>query len=268
MIRGRRRRRSSRSGGSLAGDPMDLFLDAITNALGVIMFILLMVVIFGRAGDAPDPTAASEAEVQALRNKVKDLEARLDAMPPRGDPDLAARYRAARERFEKSEAEVAELRSRLQAARDELAAAASAVRQQETIVKQLETATPMPVKAGRGGVGFIRVSRFTADSRKPVHLLLNDGKLQRQRLTAADKRVAPPADGAPVPDEGTATALVREMLADSAPADQRVEILVWSGSFREAKLVEKALLQLGFDWNILPIPAGQSIELSEGGGVQ
>ncbi len=268
MIRGRRRRRSSRSGGSLAGDPMDLFLDAITNALGVIMFILLMVVIFGRAGDAPDPTDASASQVQAMRNTIKDLEARLDAMPPRGDPALAAKYKAARERFERSEAEVTELRSRLQTARDELAAAASAVRQQDTVVKQLEAATPMPVKAGQGGVGFIRVSRFTADSRRPVHLLVNDGKVQRQRLTAADKRVAPPSDGQPVGDQAAAVALVRELLGDSVPDQQRVEILVWSGSFREAKLVEKALLQLGYDWNILPIPAGQSIELSEGGGVQ
>lgn len=100
---GRRRRRGGRRSASLAGDPLDLFLDAITNALGVIMFILLMVVLFGRASDTPQPaTEASEVrEAQELERQVRDLQARLDALPPAGDPELAARWKAAMDRLPK-----------------------------------------------------------------------------------------------------------------------------------------------------------------------
>ena len=247
---------------------MDLFLDAITNALGVIMFILLMVVIFGRAGESPNPTDAPAERLDALRNTVRDLEARIDALPPRGDPALAAKYRAARERFLRAEAEVTELRSRLQAQRDELAAAASAVRQQQAVVNEMESRSPVQVRAGQGGVGFIRVSRFTEDKRKPVHLLLNRGKLQRAELTAADRRIDPPQDGQPIVDEAAADRLVREALAGATPEERRIEVIVWAGSFREAKWAEKALQQLGFDWNVLPLPEGRSIERSQVGGVQ
>ena len=66
---GRRRRRRGHKSSSLAGDPLDLFLDAITNALGVIMFILLMVVLFGRASDSKsDVTAPSAVEVREARD--------------------------------------------------------------------------------------------------------------------------------------------------------------------------------------------------------
>ena len=84
---GRRRRRGGRKSSSLAGDPLDLFLDAITNALGVIMFILLMVVLFGRASDsksdAAAPTKAEVREARDLEDKRQQMQAKLDALPPR-----------------------------------------------------------------------------------------------------------------------------------------------------------------------------------------
>ena len=78
---GRRRRRGGRKSSSLAGDPLDLFLDAITNALGVVMFILLMVVLFGRASDSQSETAAPTAvevrEARDLEEKRQQLQAKL-----------------------------------------------------------------------------------------------------------------------------------------------------------------------------------------------
>ncbi|MFM9180438.1 MAG: hypothetical protein ACKOV8_04200, partial [Phycisphaerales bacterium] len=96
---GRRRRTRRRRASALAGDPLDLFLDAITNALGVIMFILLMVVIFGRAGEEKSPEPRPDLrEVQQLEERRQELLAKIQALPPAGDPELAARWKAALER--------------------------------------------------------------------------------------------------------------------------------------------------------------------------
>ena len=62
----RRRRRIHRST-SMAGDPLDLFQHAMTNARGVIMFVMLMMALFGQASDAVVVmTASVAADVYAI----------------------------------------------------------------------------------------------------------------------------------------------------------------------------------------------------------
>jgi hypothetical protein len=263
----RRRRRGGRRSASLAGDPLDLFLDAITNALGVVKFILLRVVLFGRAGDTPSETPQPDAqEMRSLEEQRKELRAQLEALPPAGDPDLAARWKAAMERVQRLEREEAELRltsSSAEARTEDASARLAEDREAEQrLVAEAEKAAE---RARASSSGFIRVSRFRADSRSPVLLALNGGRLSRVRITADTKEIPPPAGGASVTDLASAREAVRKSLDGSPAATHRVELMVWEGSFAQAKLVEQALLDAGYDWNPLPVRAGTAVPQGTGG---
>lgn len=267
---GRRRRRRGRRGGSLAGDPLDLFLDAITNALGVIMFILLMVVLFGRASDAPAPsapTSADAAEARRLEERLRELQARIDALPPAGDPELAARWKAAMERVPRLEEELLQAQAEVERATRDAEDARTRLEEARQSAERLAAESAAKPRSARAPTGFVRVSRFQQDARKSVILTLSDGKLSRFRATAETREISAPSAGTPVPDAQGAAEAVRRALDGFQPATHRVELLVWEGSFRQAKLVEQALLDLGFDSNPLPVRAGTSIQ-SGAGGVQ
>jgi flagellar biosynthesis GTPase FlhF len=265
---GRRRRRRGRKGASLAGDPLDLFLDAITNALGVIMFILLMVVLFGRATDSPAETEKSQAEVrelERLREELRDLEVKLAALPPAGDPELAARWKAASERLPQAEQEVDRLKADTRKAEQDSLAAAAALAEDRKSIERLTAEAEKVQQSAKAPTGFVRVSRFQQDNRKSVILTLAGGKLSRFRATADTKEISAPKTGSDVPDAAAAAEAVAKLLDGYLPTTHRVELLVWEGSFRQAKLVEQAILDRGFDSNPLPVRAGTSIQSGTGG---
>ena len=115
-------------------------------------------------------------------------------------------------------------------------------------------ATPRPVG------GFIRLSRLdTSDAREPLCLGLAGGRLALLSLTAETVQVTAPADGTAVRDAGTAKAAVEVLLAGADPKARRVELIVWQGAFREAKLVEQALIEAGFAINAIPVEAGKAL---------
>ncbi len=268
MSTGRRRRRGSRKGASLAGDPLDLFLDAITNALGVIMFILLMVVLFGRATDSPAETKETQAEVrelERLREELRDLEAKLAALPPAGDPELAARWKAASERLPQAEQEVDRLKADTRKAEQDSLAAAAALAEDRKSIERLTAEAEKVQQSAKAPTGFVRVSRFQQDNRKSVILTLAGGKLSRFRATADTKEISAPKTGSDVSDAAAAAEAVAKLLDGYLPTTHRVELLVWEGSFRQAKLVEQAILDRGFDSNPLPVRAGTSIQSGTGG---
>ena len=262
----RRRRRGGRRSAALAGDPLDLFLDAITNALGVIMFILLMVVLFGRAGESHSestaPVAADVRLVRDLEEERKDLQAKIDALPPAGDPALAARWKAANERLPKLEDEITQLRSEVPRKEAALAAAAAALAADRRIMEKLESEASTKSVAVAKPAGFVRVSMFKQDTRKSVILTLNDGKISRFRATPGAEQVviSPPTAGQLITDAASATAAVGQLLDGFQPTTHTVDLIVWEGSFRQAKLVEQAILDRGFDSNPLPVLAGKNIE--------
>ena len=255
----RRRRRRSRGGSSLAGDPLDLFLDAITNALGVIMFILLMVVLFGRADEPAKPSEAIE-QARRLQEDVRRLEEQVAALPPAGDPELERRWKEAMERIAVAERETAPLRPELDRTRRETEDLAKRLEERRKELDRLAArieavaATPRPVG------GFIRLSRLdTSDAREPLCLGLAGGRLALLSLTAETVQVTAPTDGTAVRDAGTAKAAVEALLAGADPKARRVELIVWQGAFREAKLVEQALIEAGFAINAIPVEAGKAL---------
>ena len=262
----RRRRRGSRRSAALAGDPLDLFLDAITNALGVIMFILLMVVLFGRAGESHSestaPVAADVRLVRELEEERKDLQAKIDALPPAGDPALAARWKAANDRLPKLEDEITQLRSEIARREAAIVAAAATLAADIKIMEKLESEATTKQANVAKPAGFVRVSMFKQDTRKSVILTLNGGKVSRFRATPGAEQVviSPPTAGQPITDAASAADAVRRLLDGFQPATHTVDLIVWEGSFREAKLLEQAILDRGFDSNPLPVLAGKNIE--------
>ena len=263
----RRRRRGRRKSASMAGDPLDLFLDAITNALGVVMFILLMVVLFGRAGAEPAPVPPTqEAELRELEEEERKLQLQVQALPPTGDPELAARWKAAMQAVQRLEEEreplLATARSTDAKVADASALLAEDLRTVERLVSQVREAKD---KVRSSASGFIRVSRFQTDKRPAALLALNGGRLSRIRVTADTKQVLPPGGGSDVRDAASAKAAVESLLRDAPAGTYRVELLVWEGSFDSAKRVEAALLELGYDTNPMPAPAGAPVTPGAGG---
>ena len=262
----RRRRRGSKGGSSLAGDPLDLFLDAITNALGVIMFILLMVVLFGRAAEEA-PTAESSAEVAKLGGSVKELRERLAALPPAGDPELERRWKDAMSRIATAGSAIAPLRPEVERLREEAKALsqaqADARRELERVSAKAaaaEAATP------RAPSGFVRLSRLdSADARKPVCLAIAGGRLSRPMLEDNAAEITAPRDGIAVGDAAAAAAALKALLPKVDSARERIELVVWQDSFRESKLVEQALMEAGFGINAIPVETGKSLGAGQSG---
>lgn len=264
----RRRRRRSRGGSSLAGDPLDLFLDAITNALGVIMFILLMVVLFGRADEVPSP-AKSIAEARRLQEEVERLAREVESLPPAGDPEMERRLREALERIAAAERATAAARPEAERAAREAAEAVAREQESRRELERLATKLEVLAKAIRPPGGFIRLSRLdTSDRRAPEFLGIAAGRIDKLPVTAATTEVRAPEGGIQVRDAAGAGAAVRTLLEGVDPKARRIELLVWQGSFREGRLVEEALIEAGFGLNAMPIEAGKALGRAEKGGVQ
>jgi cell division protein FtsB len=251
----------------MAGDPLDLFLDAITNALGVVMFILLMVVLFGRSGAASVPDRASqEAELKSLEARMEELTKELEALPPAGDPELARRWKAALVAVATGEEELSEARRRSRDSREEATMLSRTLvermKQLEALVAKVNDAE---ARAKSAPSGRIRVSRFHADQREPVLLAVNKGRLGAVTASPETTEIRPPDSGTPVRDAAGAKAALKPLLAGIDPATHRIELLVWQGSFGAAKHVESALVELGFDLNAMPSPDGVPFGLGPGG---
>jgi hypothetical protein len=231
------------------------------------MFILLMVVLFGRAGAEPAPVPPTqEAELRELEEEERKLQLQVQALPPTGDPELAARWKAAMQAVQRLEEEreplLATARSTDAKVADASALLAEDLRTLERLVSQVREAKD---KVRSSASGFIRVSRFQTDKRPAALLALNGGRLSRIRVTADTKQVLPPGGGSDVRDAAGAKAAVESLLRDAPAGTYRVELLVWAGSFDSAKRVEAALLELGYDTNPMPAPAGAPFTPGAGG---
>jgi hypothetical protein len=242
-------------------------MDAITNTMGVVMFILLMVVLFGRPVDAvpiPDQTVAHR--VQQLRQDRDTLLTQVAQLPPAGDPQLVERWRAAFERITTSRLESDALNRLIlqqtvlaEAAQSAAATAEAHVQQLMARVKEVQEQAAAPRSE------FVRVSRFQPDARRAVILALNTGKVSRPSVTRQTKEIPPPTEGAALGDAAHIRAALGGLLRDAPPTTHRVELVVWADSFAQAKQVEQTLLEMGYDTNPLPVAAGQALKPGTGG---
>jgi hypothetical protein len=227
-----------------------------------------MMALFGQASDAVVKVTVSVLETaekaRKLADERDDLQRRVAAMPPVGDPELSARYLAALDRLRKDEAELDERRAAVRRREEELAKLRDAI-EQATKARDAALALVPKNAAPRPPSAFVRVSRFQQDKRSAVILTLAGGKLGRFRATQETKSIPAPATGIPVTDAASAAEAVRKLLDGFQPSTHRVELLVWEGSFLEAKMVEQAILDLGFDSNPEPAKAGAAVTPGTGG---
>ncbi len=145
----RRSRRRRRRKGATTTDAFELFLDALCNALGVIMFILLCVVVFAKSPDADaqviDPAkvvaemATLEAEASQLEGQLTAVLAALAAMPPSGDPELIRRWKELLGALDALHAKKLAEVSAAQQARARLAASSLALASSAERLKNLNT---------------------------------------------------------------------------------------------------------------------------------
>ncbi len=277
----RRRRRRGRKRGSNSTDAFELFLDALCNALGVIMFILLCVVIFSKPPTSEqveiDPsvmieeTKTLEAQLAPLERKMSSLLQALAALPPSGDPAIIKRWQEVL-------AELKEMRSKKLAevdaeakARARLAAASKSVTEAEERQRNIgeELARLDDVrKESNTVVQFVRISRFKSDPRKPVLLLCAGGRVTTVKVESKGQEISEPkATGIPVTDSASARLALGQLLAGKDPAAWRVEVAVWPSGFRAYKILEREMIEQKFGINPLPVPEGEPI-LEGAGGIQ
>ncbi len=276
MRRRRRRRPGTRAATS---DAFELFLDALCNALGVIMFILLCLVVFAKVTKgtqtAVDPVKI-EAEITALEARAAALELTLAgllqalaAMPPSGDPALIKRWQELLASLEEMRTKkLAEVEGEKNA-RAKLAASAAALQEAEQRKRNLDAELARLDDARKRQntvIQFVRVARFKPDARKAVLVLCGDARVSLAKVEKKDQSFSEPSGtGIPVSDAASAKLAVRQLMEGRVPTAWRVEIAVWPSGFTAYKLLERELIEQRYGINPLPLPSGESLQEGAGG---
>jgi hypothetical protein len=270
----RRRRRSARRGATSSSDSFDLFLDALCNALGVVMFIMLMIVIFTQSAGTSESVMDAESmekAIEAANEEARASEAQLQevlqaiaALPPRGDPKLLEQWRAGQAELAKAAEQLRSVGDSLAAQRKDLAATQAALAElrrtmtsTQREIKELEVARARRVEPQQ----FIRLAKLRPDVRpQTVQLLCADGRLSSANFTDRLQRISEPkGQGERVQDATQAKEVVLRFLAGKDPGKVRVEIVVWPSGFGAYKLIEPELIQGRFAFNPIPVATGQTI---------
>ncbi len=269
-----RRRRGRRARpAAVDSDSFDLFLDALCNGLGVVMFIVMIVALFAKppvgGGDAAE-LKELQAALTTLETEVEATLAALKAIPPAGDPELTKRYKAALLAADESRQQREESLNRISATREVVEERTEEITQaeqdqQEQVKLQAEIAAR--VEKLKYSTAFVRTSRWnTNDSRAAVLLLVSAGRVSAPSVRPGDAEITPtPGIGELVSDGDTARSAVTILLAGWSPSDRRVEVAVWPDSYGAFKHLERELQERGFAIQPIPIAAGQPLRSGDGG---
>jgi predicted RNase H-like nuclease (RuvC/YqgF family) len=270
----RRRRRSSRRGTTASSDSFDLFLDALCNALGVVMFIMLMIVIFTQSAGTSDAVMdaksmeeaieSADAQARASEAQLQEVLQAIAALPPRGDPQLLEQWRVGQAQLARTAEQLRSAGDALAAQRKELSASMAALAvvrrtmtstQQE--IKELELARARRTEPRQ----FIRLAKLRPDVRpQTVQLLCADGRLCSANFTDRLQRISEPkGQGELVNNAAQAKEAMLRYLAGKDPTKVRVEIAVWPSGFGAYKLLEPELIAGRFAFNPIPVATGQTI---------
>ena len=269
-----RRRRRRRRSGITSSDAFDLFLDALCNALGVIMFIMLVVVIFTKSADQDekpiDPKAAAqeitrlETEARQLELKLSSVIAALSSLPTIGDPTLIEKWKVATKKLEAThvrrqyEAEASQIIGKQLGARQ---GAKSELQEQKVAIEMTIDALAQARTSKRGAVQFIRLARLRWDSHpKVVQILCADGRVSAANFTEKSQRILEPIGiGTIVSDDKSAQQVFNQLFAGKSPNDFRVEVVVWPSGFAAFKKLEKVIIEAQFSINPIPVATGDSM---------
>ncbi|MFP4145758.1 MAG: hypothetical protein ACLFV3_11510 [Phycisphaeraceae bacterium] len=285
---------SRRSG---RGNPLDealgLFLDAISNGFGAILFIGMLVAVLLQltgippaaptpADAPPDAVARNELadELEQLRLRRAMLEAQIelyeDAPPePKADSsaeaaDLSERVEQLRSRETSLEAEQDRLKRQIEQAR---------VRRRE-LEQQIERIEAAIDPARQAATQRIRLPRARVTAKQQVPVFLHDGRLilpyeydPRGEPVAHNTSAAKWSDGnarvRPRPGRGVAidpddAGRVLGPLERFDPDEAYLELVVWPDSYAEAAALRDALVEAGYDYNLLLMKQGESVPVGAG----
>ncbi len=269
-----RRRRRHRHSGTTSSDAFDLFLDALCNALGVIMFIMLVVVIFTKSADQDekpiDPKAAAqeiarlEKEAQQLELKLRSVIAALSSLPAVGDPTLIEKWKVASKKLEAThermqfEAEASQIILKQLGASQ---GSKSELQEQKEAIEKSIDALAQARTSKRGAVQFIRLARLKWDSHpKVLQILCAGGRASLANFTVKGQRIFEPNGiGTIVNDKNSAQQAFNQLFAGKSPNDYRVEIVVWPSGFAAYKKLEQVIIEAKFSINPIPVATGDSM---------
>ncbi|MEM1098320.1 MAG: hypothetical protein AAGH92_05975 [Planctomycetota bacterium] len=265
-------------------DALDLFLDAISNVFGGILFIALAVVVllqFTVPMPAQPETVVAEVPAVFLPADLEALlaEAQTEDLEP---TEQLTRLREAiavqREALpQRQAAHEAAQREAKQAADQVREAERLAAEQQEALVEARDTLEALR----RRPTQRVRAARFRPSAKQEVPLMvadqrivrpLNDaGNVDRAALTLdADAQTARPAPGAgiPIPTGAAGDAAVTRLLASLNPQTHYLNAAVWPTGFDAARQLRDAAIDLGFEFTLTPVPDGQGVPFNAASGVQ
>lgn len=268
----RRRRRRTRAAAE-GTDAFDLFLDALCNGLGVVMFILMIVAVYARppagGGDAAQ-LKKLQATLDTLQTELEATVAALRTIPPSGSPDLIERYERALRQLDKARQRRDEALERIEITRDiirERQAERDDVEQRLALESKKQEELRAKEKQVKESTAFVRTSRWNKQDTRPALLLLVSGGFVSSPTVSADSTAIQPTAGVghEVADAASAAAALAALTKGLSPASHRVEIAVWPDSYGAYKHLEKALHERGFAIQPIPVAEGEPLKAGDGG---
>ncbi len=275
-------------------DALELFLDAISNAFGGVVFIAIVVVILLQFSTATpvqtevlaDPAlVVSQLTAEELEAEIATLEALVAEQGATDDTGTRPEPRPPRD-TDVLEQELAELREVLQETRRAVQVLESERRQEAEqlallheqlleVQEQVE-ATPQPPTEHR------RVGRFRQTDKREVPVMVHDGGRLLPVLgagggidtaslvvDAASQSARPrPGAGVWVTDDAAGRRQVAVFLGGRDPARDFIAIAVWPDSFEAATRLRDAAIEMGFDYGLTPVPTGAGVPFNAAAGVQ
>lgn len=273
------RRRSSTD----PNDALELFLDAISNVFGGVLFVALLVVLMLQmTSKAPAPSEAAEApdvaeQLRALEAAARDADAaaaaELQALTAR-QAELQAAIDEALRRTKAAQQRQAELRAALRETAEQMAEARDAARGAEEALHA--------AKAERDGL--VRLPEFHSSPKQEAPWLIAHGRVApllqydaEGNPVGTNTAVIQVHDGGRVslkPNAGrplnpdNAQTVARDLTRGLSPGRHFVSLAVWEDSFTEAAALRDALVAAGFEYGLVLLQAGETVPTGAQGGVQ
>ncbi len=276
-------------------DALDLFLDAISNAFGGILFIALAVVILLQFTvpmptevEASEPVVTASQDSAGLDSEIASLESLLAGFADQpveksGDEVFFEHADLLKNQVKRTTEELDALEARQAAAslalkedRAHLSLLGEELLEVEAALKEAQRRPPDRVRA----------ERFRETAKIEVPVMLKAGRLVEVLKFAADGSAAGANTAAlridasaqrtePAPGAGALVAAgepgkqqVTAVLAGFDPERHYLAIAVWPDSFAAAALLRDVAIEMGFDFGLTPIPGGQGVPFGAASGVQ
>lgn len=289
--------RRRKSGDSSLELLLDTICNTFGGILFVAILIIVMLRLTSKTTaetDLPQPTEVEQlgleqqyAELQSTLTSLSKAMEALGALPKPDDPEtgglfeeLKKRQETRRELFEKRLTllkSIAELQTEINKSSQEIQ---EGTEKRQTVEKKREDLDLAVKEAVAKRTQNIEYSKLRSSNKQEVGFILRYGRLYLwHRYGASGDRLGlnteefvvledslgviratpNPAAGTPVVDTEESKRAVRSRLGRFDPDDKVIAIIVWQDSFEEFRYVKEAILDLGFNYRIMPQEPGKQV---------